>query len=208
MRGEPLYLGWDGGHTPTVIIGQHWRSQIRVFAALTEERAGIRQLIQGQVIPWLSRHARYALDDRSMLMHGYDPSLNTDEQADIDQSPIRVIEDLLGGDAMPGPVSWEARKGPLLAMLGLSDAVLLDPVGCALLIKALSGRWYYPQDRLGKVSRDLPKKPNHPWEDLGDGFCYLLSRISPVRSEAAREEKKERPYHGGDKPKSRSWMMP
>lgn len=179
LKGEPLFLGWDGGHTPTVIIGQEWRGQVRVYASLTEERAGMRQLIERQVLPWLGKYAPWVMDRREYLLHGYDPALNTDEQADIDQSPIRVIEQLVGGIAIHGPVDWEARKGPMLSIMNRSDALLIDPVDAKLLIQALSGRWYYPQDRTGAVRRDSPKKPNHPWEDLGDSFCYLISRIRP-----------------------------
>jgi hypothetical protein len=35
------------------------------------------------------------------------------------------------------------------------------------LIKALSGRWQYSEDRLGNVIKDMPKKA-HPWSDLGE----------------------------------------
>jgi hypothetical protein len=46
------------------------------------------------------------------------------------------------------------------------------------LIQALNGWWYYTQDRLGAVIRDIPKK-NRPWSDLGDAFCYLLCGVMP-----------------------------
>lgn len=184
IKGEPLFFSWDGGHTPTMLIGQEWRGRIRIYVSLTEERAGMRQLIKNQVIPWLSKYAPWVLEDARQMIHTYDPSIDTDENADIEQNPLRVIEALLGGEFSPGPVSWEGRKGPMLTIFRSTDsngdqALQINRKGGDLLIKALSGRWYYPKDRLGKVSRDLPKKPNHPWEDLGDAFCYLVARIAP-----------------------------
>ena len=181
FKGEPLIMGWDFGHTPTVIISQEWRGTVRVLAALSCDHGGVRQHISNSVKPWLAKNAYWALQQPGMMLHCYDPAGNTEEQADIDQSPIRVIQNELGGSATQGPVKWEARKGPLLSIMQKRDGLIIDPIGGRPLIQALSGRWYYPQDHSGNVSRDLPKKPNHPWEDLGDAFCYLLARIAPAR---------------------------
>jgi hypothetical protein len=54
-------------------------------------------------------------------------------------------------------------------------ALQIDPIEARSLIRALNGGWYYQKDRYGNVARDLPKK-NHPDSDIGDSFCYLLSR--------------------------------
>ena len=56
------------------------------------------------------------------------------------------------------------------------------------LIRALDGRWYYPQSIQGGLSSDKPKKPNHPWEDLGDAFCYLLSRYGVLTGNENRSD--------------------
>ena len=54
----------------------------------------------------------------------------------------------------------------------------LDPEQCQPLISTLSGRWFYPVIH-GRVSKEIPKKPNHPYEDLGDAFCYFVGGITP-----------------------------
>ena len=41
-------------------------------------------------------------------------------------------------------------------------ALIIDPVDGFPLVKALRGAWYYPVDKFGKVSRDLPKNPITP----------------------------------------------
>lgn len=183
IESEPLFFGVDFGHTPTVIIGQSWRSTIRVLAALTCKRGGIKQHLEDSVIPWLRVRAAHVLDPRvgRHYVHGqYDPSA-PDSQDDIDQNPIKTIEAALPGWWYPGPVDWESRKNPMLT--AMNRQLLLDPVDAKLLVQSLSGRWYYPQDRLGGVSKDQPKKPNHPWEDLGDAFCYFLCGLMPEMAE-------------------------
>jgi len=183
VEGEPLFVGQDFGHTPATIIGQLWRGFIRVLVALPCERGGVKQHIQNSVLPWFLSHAPWAIrGGRTMLRGCYDPSGETGEQTDIDQNPVGTLEAMLGGIWSPGPVKWEARSHALLSVFQKHTApgqaaLQICPVGGRPLIKALSGRWYYRQDRLGNVARDLPKKPNHPWEDLGDSFIYMLDPL-------------------------------
>lgn len=177
--GEPLAMGFDFGHTPTITIGQFIRGQRRVYAALSCERGGVKQHVEDAVLPWLSAHAPWALRRSDMLYGCYDPAGNTAEQSDIDRDPASVLQQLLPGLWFPGPVSWESRNNTLLASMHHHAqpgqvSLQLDPVDAGPLVKALSGRWHYPVDALGQVRRDLPKKPNHPWEDLGDSFIYWL----------------------------------
>jgi hypothetical protein len=114
------------------------------------------------------------------LLVGYDPSLDVGEQADIDNSALNAINEALGYPSCePGPVRWPNRKDALIQALSRKDGLLIDP-SCDLLIKALNGRWYYPKSHIGELRSDNPKKPNHPWEDLGDSLIYLLCRFGIV----------------------------
>jgi hypothetical protein len=186
-RGEPLFLGQDFGHTPATIIGQELHHRVYVYAAIPCDHGGVRQHITHNVKPWLVRHAPWVFESRELILGGYDPAGNTEEQADTDQSPILVLEELLPGFWELGAVSWEGRKGPMLSLFNDAPmgepALQIDPVDGRPLIKALNSAWYYPRDRFNNVSRDLPKKPNHPHEDIGDSFCYFVGRIAPSMPE-------------------------
>jgi hypothetical protein len=188
----PLLLGHDGGLTPVTIVGQHVAGELRILASLASERAGTRQHLEHLVRPWFAAHAPWALlAGGAMFRHRYDPSMSTGAQADIEADPVRVLRELLGGPMLPGATTWPARRDPLLAILNRLNphtgrAMLqLDPVEAAMLDRALAGRWYYPVVN-GRVSKDLPKKPNHPWEDLGDALCYLLGGFGAHASAEAR----------------------
>lgn len=127
------------------------------------------------------------------MIHYVDPSMATGSQHDIRENPAKTIRKLLGGHVRPGAVSWPARRDPMLAifnkMVGTTGkaALQLDPVGCASLIQALSHRWYYRVNpATGAITRDLPMKPNPPWADLGDAFCYWVGGILGMRDPADR----------------------
>ncbi len=184
VAGVPLVLGHDAGLTPVTVIGQAVQGEVRVFVALASDRAGTRQHLEALVQPWLATRAPWATGTGSeLLLHYYDPSMDTPEQANIEQSPIRVVREVLGGTTYPGAVSWPGRRDPMLTLftrlnpLTGRTVLQLDPEGCRPLIQALNGRWHYPVVQ-GRVSREKPTK-NHPWSDLGDAFAYFVGGVVP-----------------------------
>src|SRR3990167_6525599 len=185
QKGEPLLIAQDFGHTPATVIGQPWRGRVHILAALPCVRGGIKQQYEGTVLPWVQMHAPWVLKDANLVMGVYDPAGATADETDIEQNPLDVLEQLCPGNWSPGPVSWESRKNAMLALLHRlytpgTAALQIDPVDGRPLIQALSGRWHYPQSHTGAITRDLPKKPNHPWEDVGDCFCYFASGLQAV----------------------------
>lgn len=176
---EPLLVGVDFGHTPTVIIGQVWHGERRVLYASACEHGGIKQHFENEVLPWVATHCPWALRQQGKVVGCYDPAGETGEQSDIERDPVSTMEALWPGLWYPGPVTWDTRKHTLLGAVNHTKSagqpsLRIDPVDARDLVKALSSRWYYPTDRHGKIRRDLPKKPNHPWEDYGDAFIYWL----------------------------------
>ena len=184
IKGEPLCFGQDGGHTPATVIGQPWRGSYRIYAALPMDRGGMRQQYELNVLPWLRMHAPWAMKNSNMVYGCYDPSV-PDDESDSDRNPIDVIHELLGGYWEPGPVDWESRKGAMITSFNrnvpgdFTPALQIDPVDGKPLIQALSTRWHYPQDQQGRTTSDKPKQPNHPWEDLGQAYCYWVCAAVP-----------------------------
>ena len=177
----PMFFGWDGWHHPYCVIGQELKGTVRVYAVLGfgQRSGGIYDLISEQIKPWLAKYASWCFQAATCRLHGFDPSMETGDQSNPDTNSVVAIESGVGGFVEPIPTKWPPRVAPMTSLLKRRNALLIDPIDAEPLIKALGGRWYYPQDRFGKVSRDLPKKPNHPWEDIGDAFLALLSRIAP-----------------------------
>lgn len=177
----PMFFGWDGWHHPYCVIGQEIKGQVRVYAALGfgNRSGGIYDLISEQVKPWLAKYASWCFNAATLRLHGFDPSMETGDQSNPDTNSVMAIESMIGGFVEPIPTKWPPRVAPMYSLMKRRNSLLIDPIDCDVLVKALAGRWYYPQDRFGKVSRDLPKKPAHPWEDVGDAFLALLSRIAP-----------------------------
>jgi hypothetical protein len=186
-RLRPLWIGQDGGHTPTSVLGQRVGHEVRIVGAVASEHDGMRGHLRNLLLPWLGEHAPWLTGgrsyDREQVQVRYDPAIDTDEEADIESNPLRVMRALLPGVYHPGPVSWDGRKDPLLALLASrTPRLLVDGSKARGLIKALNGAWYYPTVN-GRVSRDLPRKPNHPHEDYGDSLCYLVAGMAPTRPE-------------------------
>lgn len=182
-----LWLSHDGGLTPTTLIGQRVKTplgqRIRVYAGLTIEHGGTKQLLEEELIPWLQRRAPWILDPKGheRLGHTYDPSMDVDEPGDAQEKPLRRITNVLLGELAEGPTSWTERKEALDNALDPTRRILEieDSADTELLLDALGGKWDYAVTAAGAMRADKPRKPNHPWEDLGDTFCYLMRKLLP-----------------------------
>ncbi len=180
-RNHVLAIGWDGGHSPSAVIGQNISGQVRIYAGLNELKVGVLELIESQVIPWLIEHAPWTRQGiaHSSLVHIIDSTMATPGQATITESAEKVIREILGGRIVHGPIKWSPRREAVLRVLaprheqGLMPLAIVPLPETALLIQALNGRWHYKQTPDGRVDRSLPKKPNSPYADLGDAFAYL-----------------------------------
>ncbi|HWP34497.1 MAG TPA: hypothetical protein VNM66_02775, partial [Thermodesulfobacteriota bacterium] len=93
LRPDPnhiLVIGWDGGHSPSAVIGQLIGGQVRIYAALNALKVGVLELIEDQVIPWLAQWAPWARRQAAAaLTHVIDPSMATPGQATITESAER-----------------------------------------------------------------------------------------------------------------------
>jgi hypothetical protein len=172
-----LAIGWDGGHSPSAVVGQLVAGQTRIFAALNDLHVGVLELIERQVLPWLQTFAPWSLANYgARLMHIIDPNMATAGQASIHESAEKVIIEKLGGTVVKGPVRWPPRKQSVLrpGHEGGRPPLQISPgTDTDLLIRALEGRWFYHTLPSGQIDQTGPRKPNSPWADVGDAFAYL-----------------------------------
>jgi hypothetical protein len=170
--------------------------EVRVFACLLSEETGLAQHLQAQVLPWVERRMPWlrghGMAERRLL-HRHDPTMDTKEGGDIEDNAVRRVRRALGGSCHPGKVAWGERIGPLLDLFNQGNgqggmALQIDPGPDTLMLRrALAGEWYYAVTRAGTVVRDLPFKPNHPFEDAGDALCYFAGGVAPQLTRDRRD---------------------
>jgi hypothetical protein len=187
-----LAIGWDGGHTPSAIICQLINRQVRVYAALNDMKAGVLQLIEDQVAPWLIQHAPWARHGGGGLTHVIDPSMATASQSNIRESAETIIRDTLRGRIVKGPVAWQPRREAILRVLAPRTEAGVVPLAISpvretqVLRTSFGSRWYYPRTPDGRVDRSRPKKPNSPYADVGDAAAYVFGWLRPETDQTYR----------------------
>lgn len=179
LAGE-MWLSWDGGHTPVCVIGIIVASGVLLITdAIGILDGGTYQLIEDKVLPILeTRYAKF----RGQWEHTGDPTLETTDQSDTNQSPVRKIKRMLGGGWHPGPKELDPGLNPLnrrLSLLGPGGKgmILVCKKHAAAVHYALRGGWHYEVHPGGVIS-PTPKK-NHPHSDFGDAMRYLAGHLFP-----------------------------
>lgn len=176
-----LGIGWDGGHSPSAVMGQLQQGQAQVYCVKNKIGVGVLELIEQEVLPWLLTYAPWAVQDGGVqLVHIIDPNMATPGQATISESAEKMILAKLGGRIVRGAVRWPPRREAVLKAFaprqvgGRAPLLIAKSPDTELLVHALNGRWYYQKKDDGQVDRTGPKKPNSPWADVGDAFAYLM----------------------------------
>jgi hypothetical protein len=186
----PLIIAQSFGLSPVTLIGQANRGYIYVHAVLICE-GSLRQHYDNNVYPWFQRAAPWAIGDPALIVGRYDKEGLTIESGEA--NPAWAVQDMLPGNWWPGPDQWEAKLGLLFAGLQKhvkpgEPALQIDPVDAKPLAEALDGRWHY------KAGQDKALD-NHPWSDIGSGFCLFLSSASSGIAPSNKELKVESDFN-------------
>jgi hypothetical protein len=179
---------YDGGLTPTCIIGQITPSgQMFIKRTFRGVNIGMRQLLERDVVPFINSTKFKDCTDWDDIG---DSALNQRGQADSTHTASGVIYGVFGNALVDGAISWEARREAMKhALTRMPDGepfVQIDPSD-EILHKSLRGGWHYAQDSSGNIIRAKPVKDIH--SHPGDAFAYGCSVYSPGVREQSTEER-------------------
>ena len=175
---------WDGGHWPTCVITQFQANgQLWVLDTIRSPmgQEGMEQHIKKNVNPILAHRYKDITSWRDMG----DPSLDTREQTDIEQSPHRKIQELLitgstvfeKGPRDPGKEGAEALRSILGRFVDGQPAILLSHHE-RLLHLALRGGWHTRTDSGGKpFGKPIKNIHSHPADALAHGLGLTLPMV-------------------------------
>jgi hypothetical protein len=187
--GLPLIGGLDPGMNTAMIFGQedHF-GRLLVLSELVTRDYGAKRFISDKLNPHLMQHYRNANFTISP-----DPAANTRTQTDertvmdVYRAAKFNIRIATTNNQLPGRI--EAMEHYTARLTENGPALLVDPVMCPRLTRALRTGWRYDENTKGDV-KEVPKKnaDSHP----ADGFSYLCQHFYRG-SERIAKRKGQRP---------------
>lgn len=176
----PIGLGWDGGLTPTVVIGQQTkRGQLRIIAELVSEDMGVRQFARDIVKPFLQRNfygieIAFSYIDESASYRGESDAksamgfLNDDYIDNDDGDILQALN--MGFETEPAPTNNPAKRIEAVNsyLIKLVDGEPGYQVSrkCPMIRKGKIGGYQYKRIKVGGEERyrDVPDKNkfSHP----------------------------------------------
>lgn len=188
IEGLPIGLGWDGGLTPSCIIGQQThRGQLRVIAELVSEDMGVRQFARDVVKPFLQRNF-YGIE---VAFSYIDPAGKGRGEAEA-KSAMGIlnddyIEDNMDGDILqPLNLGFETEPAPTNDPTKRIDAVnsyiikLVDGEPgylisrkCPMLRKGKIGGYQYKRMQVSGEERYKDKPDKNKYSHPADAEQYM-----------------------------------
>jgi hypothetical protein len=181
--GSPLYLGWDFGLTPCLVIVQFVNGQLRVIQEFITESFGIENLIFDCVKPYWSQ---MNLKDYRIAFSDADPAGNARSAKNIDEPTLiqticdnfTYTEAALSNKEEP---RLEAVRGFLNRMSGGKPSFLISKKGCPILREGMNGKYYLGERTIPgkgeKMTTSTPVK-THPHSEPQDCLQYIAMRIN------------------------------
>lgn len=188
----PFLLAFDFGLNATCIVSQiSPQGYLLIHKAWTRDNAGMKQLIEQDVHPWLAQQPV-----QSWSYCG-GPEAREREQSDSEETALRMIVSKLGpGNYRAGPVSWSARRDALRDGLTRNPGGLtwirINPAGASLLVRALDGGWFYPTDSQGRVRNEGSPDKRSKFDHLGDAFAHLVAVLLRKTDSSSRSVQRPR----------------
>jgi hypothetical protein len=186
----PLAIGFDPGLNSGLTFGQYTlNGQLLAYDCLSTQDMGTERLIDLKIKPLLAQKYK-----------GYevfftpDPAANNrssnDEKTAVDwlrKAGFKVKFVDMNNTLQP---RLEAVEHFLTRLTDNGPAVLLDPVGCKPLIKALSGGYRYAKTKAPDQDRAEPEK--NIWSHPADSFQYLCRYFQHTAARSARYNTQKR----------------
>lgn len=183
----PIGLGWDGGLTPSCVIGQQTeRGQLRIIAELVSEDMGVRQFARDIVKPFLQRNF-YGIE---VAFSYIDPAgkgrgeaeaksamgILNDEYIDNDDNDI--IEPLnLGFETEPAPTNDPTKRidavNSYIIKLVDGEPGYLVSKSCPMIRKGKIGGYQYKRVQVSGEARYKDKPDKNKFSHPADAEQYM-----------------------------------
>lgn len=198
--GSALVVGMDVNLNPAAVIGQMaYDGRLFVFDALHAEGMGALRFLRERLKPMLS--SKYP---GAKVVVAVDPAGM--QRAPTDEKTVVHLIKQEGFAVKPArsnnlPPRIASVDNFLTRIVDGRPAIVMDPQGCAELIKAMAGKYRYKIKKPGSMDEQVDDEPEklHPWSDLADALQYLCMHadggiMAGALAQTARREVKNAPF--------------
>jgi hypothetical protein len=168
----PIYIGLTLTEPWASVIAQG-QNGVQVLAAFVSQSGGLRFHLEGQVIPWLMQHARFAFSSRQNLLLG---CYSDDMDLLTLQTLFASLETIAPWNWQQPSLQWEGRREAMLTLLSMVQRFTFTPQfqvspDATLIAQALS--------------RQPDLKTTHG--AVQNALSLVIDRIQPGKSSKPRE---------------------
>jgi len=192
MRGLPLYLGWDFGLNPSLVIAQlSQRGQLRVIDELIGPDMGLKQFVLNLVKPHMATYYQ----NMPIISTG-DPGGNQRSQNDSDRVAIGDLKSY-GLPTRPAHTNaimprLDAVREFLTKLVDGEPGLVIDAEKCPVLVDGFNGGYQYRKLEVPGEDRYTMEPNKNQYSHPHDALQYLCLSITGVRRDYRREQRVNR----------------